>query len=110
LRYRKVSIKIVAEGGSAASPAFRPETLPVKMERKMLRFGQETAMNTLFGREVYIRLSEDGTHFVSTTRYGRFYTKTAEFALNCQPAPETVDEKSPVPARKRFSHWASEEQ
>lgn len=67
-------------------------------------------MSTLFGREVYIRLSEDGTHFISTIQYGRFYTKTAEIALHPEPAPEAVDEKSLAPLRKRHSYWPDEEQ
>jgi hypothetical protein len=59
-------------------------------------------MNGLFSREVYIRLSEDGAHFVCTTEYGRFYTKKAEFALSDAPEPEPAHEKSLVPLRNRL--------
>lgn len=59
-------------------------------------------MNGLFAREVYIRLSEDGAHFVCTTEYGRFYTKKAEFALDGPSEPEAADEKSLVPLRNRL--------
>jgi hypothetical protein len=59
-------------------------------------------MNGLFAREVYIRLSEDGSHFVCTTAYGRFYTKKAEFALDDPSAAEVVEEKSLVPLRNRL--------
>lgn len=71
-------------------------------------------MRTLFERDVYIRLSEDGTHLISTTRYGRFFRKTAEFDVNCEAnsedARETIDEKSLAPLKKRSSEWMPDEQ
>lgn len=67
-------------------------------------------MDTLFAQEVYIRIAEDNSAFLCTIRRGRFYSKTAEFPLNCQVIPEPVDEKTPVPLKRRNSHWASEEQ
>lgn len=71
-------------------------------------------MRTLFGRQVYIRLSDDGTHLVSTTRYGRFFRRTSEFdvsyLVNREDARETVDEKSLAPVKKRSSDWLSQEQ
>lgn len=66
-------------------------------------------MNTLFAQDVYIRLAEDNSAFVCTIKCGRFYSKTTEFALNCQLMPEPVEEKVPVPLKRRTSHWASEE-
>jgi len=75
-------------------------------------------MRTLFEREVYIRLSEDGSHLVSTTRYGRFFTRTAEFDVNgevkcdarVEDARESMDEKSLAPLKKRSSPWLSDAQ
>lgn len=71
-------------------------------------------MRILFERDVYIRLSEDGTHLISTTRYGRFFRKTAEFDVNCEvnseDARETIDEKSLAPLKKRSSEWMPDEQ
>lgn len=67
-------------------------------------------MRTLFERDVYIRLSEDGTHLISTTRYGRFFRRTAEFDVNGEQAREAVDEKALASLKKRWSDWPSEEQ
>ena len=64
-------------------------------------------MNTLFARDVYIRLAEDNSAFLCTIKRGRFYSKTTEVALNCQPVPEPVD--ALVPMKRRSSRWASEE-
>lgn len=66
-------------------------------------------MRTLFERDVYIRLSEDGTHLISTTRYGRFFRRTAEFDMNGEQARETVDEKFLAPLKKRSSYWSDEQ-
>ncbi len=85
-------------------------------------------MSTFFERENYIRLSEDGTHLISTTRYGRFFKRTAEFDVFCDvnsrasnmrdsnmrdsnmdDARETTDEKSFAPLKKRWSDWPSDE-
>jgi hypothetical protein len=63
---------------------------------------EETTMNTLFEREVYIRLSEDGTNFVSTTRYGRFFARVKNFALSRNEAPDSVQDKAPVSAKRRL--------
>lgn len=60
-------------------------------------------MRSLFRREVYIRLSEDGTALVSTVKYGRFFSKTRAIPLSNQPLPEIVDEKALVPVRKKAS-------
>ena len=38
-------------------------------------------MNSLFEKQVYVRLSEDGTSFFYTTKYGRFATVTREIRL-----------------------------
>ena len=64
---------------------------------------EETMMNTLFTKEVYLRLSEDKSAFVCTTRWGRLFSKMTEFALKFQRIPETVDEKAPVPSKRRSS-------
>jgi len=57
-------------------------------------------MKALFSREVYIRLSEDGTALLSTVKYGRFYSKTTAIPLTQQPLPETVEDKAQVRVRK----------
>ncbi len=65
-------------------------------------------MKALFRREVTIRLSEDGTAFVSTVKYGRFFSKTTAIPLNRQPLPESVEDKALVPVRKRaYNQWLS---
>jgi len=64
-------------------------------------------MKNPFAREVYVRLTEGGTNFVCTTKYGRFYRKSREVALNCPPAAEPADDKSLLPARRPYSYWAS---
>ena len=38
-------------------------------------------MNSLFEKQVYVRLSEDGTSFIYTVKYGRFATATREMRL-----------------------------
>jgi len=65
-------------------------------------------MNTLFAQDIYIRLTEDSSAFVCTIKCGRLFSKTTEFALNCQLVPEPVDEKAFVPMKRRSSRWASE--
>jgi hypothetical protein len=66
-------------------------------------------MNTLFARRVYIRLAEDNSAFVCTTKCGRFYSTTTEVALNRQLIPEPMDEKAPAPMKQRSSRGVSEE-
>jgi hypothetical protein len=60
-------------------------------------------MKTLFRREVYIRLAEDGTAFVSTVKYGGFFSRTIAIPLNRQPLPDSAEDKALVPQRKRSS-------
>ncbi len=60
-------------------------------------------MKSLFRKEVYIRLSEDGTALVSTVKYGRFYSKTSAIPLSNQALPEAVEDKALVPLRKKAS-------
>jgi len=60
-------------------------------------------MNTLFTKDVYIRLAEDKSAFVCTTKWGRFFSKMTEFALRCQRTPEPVDQNAPVPLKRRSS-------
>ena len=38
-------------------------------------------MNSLFEKQVYVRLSEDGTSCIYTVKYGRFATATREMRL-----------------------------
>ncbi len=40
---------------------------------------------SLFAREVYIRLAEDGGGFVYTVRWGRFLSRAAEFGVEGHP-------------------------
>lgn len=65
----------------------------------------------LFSREVFIRL-EDGDAFVSTVKYGRFYSKTKEFGLDGEPElpgrneratalPEHLVPRAAAPMKKR---------
>ena len=64
-------------------------------------------MNTLFGGEVYIRLTDDEAGFVCTVKRGQFYIKATEFALKGQPLTSASDEKSLVLARRQSSRWAA---
>jgi hypothetical protein len=76
-------------------------------------------MTTLFEREVCIRLSEDQTHLIATTRYGRFFRKTAEFDVTAEQtrethtpetqSRETMDEAF-APLKKRQSYGADEQE
>ncbi len=59
-------------------------------------------MKALFRREVSIRLSEDGTAFVSTVKYGGFFSRTTAIPLKIQPLPDSVEDKALVPVRKRI--------
>jgi hypothetical protein len=40
---------------------------------------------SLFAREVYIRLAEDGGRFICTVRRGRFLSRSAEFRVEGHP-------------------------
>jgi len=60
-------------------------------------------MNTLFAQDVYIRLAEDNSAFVCTIKWGGFFSKMTEFALNCQFKPEPVDDKVLLPLKRRSS-------
>jgi hypothetical protein len=59
--------------------------------------------------EVYIRLVDDKSGFVCTVKYGGVYAKATEFALNCPPTPDVLDEKALVLVRKRSQRSASSE-
>jgi hypothetical protein len=48
----------------------------------------EAAMDNLFAQDIYIRLAEDYSAFICTTKYGRFSSKTIEFTLNEPVTPE----------------------
>jgi len=58
-------------------------------------------MNGFFGREVYIRLTDNETGLVCTVKYGKFWVKSTAFGL--QLTPEALEEKALVLARKRPS-------
>ena len=51
-----------------------------------------------FSKEVFIRL-EGGDAFVSTMKYGCFYSKTKEFSVDWEPSLLTVQESEPLQAR-----------
>lgn len=57
-------------------------------------------MHPFFGREFYIRLSDDYEGFVYTTRYGNVYRRVKKFLLS-EPTREAAKENESVPARKR---------
>ena len=67
-------------------------------------------MNTLSGREVYIRLTDDEAAFVCTVKCGKLHVKSTEYALDGQPLTSALDEKSLVLARKRSSRRAASEE
>lgn len=58
-------------------------------------------MNTLFGQEIYIRLTDDKAALVCTVKCGKLYSKETEFALDSQPMKEDLDEKAPALVRTR---------
>jgi hypothetical protein len=51
-------------------------------------------MNTLFGGEVYIRLTDDEAGFVCTVKRGQLYVKATEYALDGQPLTSASDENA----------------
>jgi hypothetical protein len=53
-----------------------------------------------FQKEVFIRLSDDGSSFACRTRYGRVYSKTTEFVIDWRTQPDAVEEAL-VPVNKR---------
>jgi hypothetical protein len=57
----------------------------------------------LFAREVYIRLAEDRTGFVSTVRRGVFPAKSTEFAVESRPATAPAEEPLSTRAMSRVS-------
>jgi len=67
-------------------------------------------MDTFFGREVYIWLTDDETGFVCTVKYGKFSAMTTEFALQYPASRGVLNEKVLNPARKRSSTSARFEQ
>lgn len=60
-------------------------------------------MNRLIVKEIYIRLTDDKAAFVCTVKCGKLYSKETEFALECQPMKEHLDEKTPALVRMRSS-------
>jgi len=56
-------------------------------------------MKNPFAREVYIRLAEGGKAYVSTVKYGRFYSRTTEVPLH-QPVAD--DDKAHALVKKRL--------
>lgn len=67
-------------------------------------------MDTFFGGEVYIRLTDDEAGFVCTIKRGQFYIKPTEFALKGKPLASASDEKSLVLERSRSSRRAASEE
>jgi hypothetical protein len=56
------------------------------------------ALPGAFSKEVFIRL-EAGDAFVSTVKYGCFYSKTKEFSVDWEPSLLTLQESRPLQAR-----------
>ena len=68
-------------------------------------------MNRLFGRGVYIRLTDGDKNFACTTacttRFGKFFSRTAEFALSEQPVLDAADQHAMVEGKKKPSQLES---
>jgi len=64
-------------------------------------------MNTLFAREVYVRLTDNKQGFVCTVKQGRFFTKTTRFAFDDSFPPEAVGEEAVVTLKQRSCRQAS---
>ena len=66
-------------------------------------------MNSLFEKQIYVRLSEDGASFFYTVKFGRFATVTREMRLAEKAATPGLAEGSQgaiaslVPVRARFA-------
>ena len=45
-----------------------------------------------FQKDVFIRLSTDGSAFTCRTQYGRIFSKTAEFVINSRTQPAAVED------------------
>jgi hypothetical protein len=56
---------------------------------------------SLFGREVYIGLTEDCSGFVCTVRRGRFLSKSAEFVVEGRPILSLERAEEPLSTRAR---------
>ena len=49
-----------------------------------------------FQKEVFIRLSTDGSAFTCRTQYGRVYSKTTEFVINSRTQSGAVEDTALV--------------
>lgn len=49
-----------------------------------------------FQKEVFIRLSDDGTAFACHIRYGQFYSKTTEFGISKRGIPAAAEDSAIV--------------
>jgi len=58
-------------------------------------------MRSPFAKEIYIRLNDDETALVCTSKYGRLLSKAATFPLQRQPARD-VDAEIAMP---RVARW-----
>lgn len=67
-------------------------------------------INKLFGRGVYIRLTDGDKNFACTTKLGKFFSRTAEFALSEQPALDAADQHAMVEVKKKPSERESSAQ
>lgn len=67
-------------------------------------------MNTLFGGEVYIRLTDDYAGCICRVKRGQLCVRVTEFALDGQPLASASYEKSLVLPRKRSSRRAAFEE
>jgi hypothetical protein len=54
----------------------------------------KTLMKMLFGREISVRLAQDGSSVVCTVKYGKFFSRTHKVALNSEPAQEPAEAKA----------------
>jgi hypothetical protein len=58
-------------------------------------------MRSPFSKEVYIRLADDETALICTSKYGRLFSKATAFPLQRQPAHD-VDAEATTPRAVRW--------
>jgi hypothetical protein len=54
-----------------------------------------------FQKEIFIRLSEDGSAFACRIRYGKLFSKTTEFVIGEKAVPASVEETALVLIHRR---------
>lgn len=72
------------------------------MERYLHKHeGEDKTMKSPFSKEVYIRLTDDESALICTSKYGCFFSKVITFPLRKEPAQDLEAEI----AVRRLTRW-----